>query len=383
MTIVFVVDYFGSETDGTVITAKRFKEELERRGHTVRVLSYGVNGENEFGLSEHYIPVVSKFSKKFNVTYAKFDKRTVFNAFKDADLAHLFLPFQLQRKALKLAKLMGVPVCSAFHVHPENILRNAKIKSELLSKFIFWYFKKIFYSKVQHIHCPTEFTANELKKHNYGANLYVISNGASPEFKPCECETNSEKDYFDILMVGRFAHEKRQDLLIEAVKRSQYKDKIRITFAGSGPLEEKLKEDSSTLPNPPVFKFLNQNELIDTIYNSDLYVHGADVEIEGISCIEAFSCGLVPLISNAKLSATKNFALDPRSLFEAGNAENLKEKIEYWIENPSELALMRSLYARHGENFSLSGCVDKAEAMFKSAHNAQRTAQEDMKTLRL
>ena len=32
---------------------------------------------------------------------------------------------------------------------------------------------------------------------------------------------------------------------------------------------------------------------------SDLYVHAADVEIEAMSCMEAFAGGLVPVIANS------------------------------------------------------------------------------------
>ena len=66
---------------------------------------------------------------------------------------------------------------------------------------------------------------------------------------------------------------------------------------------------------------------------SDLYVHAADAEIEAIACIEAFSSGLVPVIANSPKSATPQFALDERSLFEAGNPKDLADKIDYWIEH--------------------------------------------------
>jgi glycosyltransferase involved in cell wall biosynthesis len=67
---------------------------------------------------------------------------------------------------------------------------------------------------------------------------------------------------------------------------------------------------------------------------SDLYVHASDAESEAISCIEAFSCGKVPIISDSKVSATNHFALDPRCLFKAGKSESLRERIEYFIQHP-------------------------------------------------
>ena len=66
----------------------------------------------------------------------------------------------------------------------------------------------------------------------------------------------------------------------------------------------------------------------------DLYIHASDAEIEGISCMEALACGLVPVISDSERSATNQYALDERSLFKAGDAGSLAEKIDYWVFQP-------------------------------------------------
>ena len=66
--------------------------------------------------------------------------------------------------------------------------------------------------------------------------------------------------------------------------------------------------------------------MVDTINSADLYVHPAEIEIESIACLEAITCGLVPVISNSDRSAARYFALREDNLFEAGNAENLAKK---------------------------------------------------------
>ena len=72
-------------------------------------------------------------------------------------------------------------------------------------------------------------------------------------------------------------------------------------------------------------------------YNmADLYVHAADIEVECMSAMEAMACGKPLLISDSEKSATKQFALDSRSLFTAGNAEDLTSRIDYWIRNKKE-----------------------------------------------
>lgn len=369
MKVVFVVDHYNSVTDGTIITARRFEEELIRQGHDVTVVSYGVSGKNKFGLKENKILIVSAIAKKSNVTFAKFDKKIVEEAIRDADVVHLFMPFSAERKTLKLAKKLKVPVTVAFHVHPDNILRNIGLKKppRFLTNFIFWLWRVNFYNKAGHIHCPSQFIAGELNKRRYKAKKHVISNGVAPCFVPAEKsgEARGNDGKFEILMVGRLAAEKRQDLLIKAVKGSKYKEKINITFAGSGPRGKKYAKMAEKLPNKPVFKFFTQRELLEKIHNSDLYIHAADVEIEGISCIEAFSCGVVPVIGNAQKSAAKQFIIDERCSFKAGNAASLREKIEYWIENPAAREEMGAKYSEYGMQFKLENSVRQALEMFE------------------
>lgn len=368
MNIVFVLDHYNSKTDGTILTAERFEKELIRQGHSVKIVSFGVLGENKYGLKENSLPIVSAIAKKSNVHFAKFNKKIIAKAFEGADVVHLFMPFSLERRALRLARRMGIAVSAAFHVHPDNVLRNVGIKRlSVLTRFIFWLWRKNFYDKVNYIHCPSEFTAKELIKHKYRAKLYVISNGVAPYFVPKSKPGYARDRRFEILMVGRLSAEKRQDLLIKAVETSKYKDIINITFAGSGPYKEKYQNMARKLVNEPTFAFMDQESLLKKIYASDLYIHAADVEIEGISCIEAFSCGLVPVIGRAEKSAAKQFIIDDRCGFESDNYEMLRERIEYFIENPDELSELSLAYCQFSQKYRLEDSVKAIVSMFEEA----------------
>lgn len=371
MTIVFVIENAGNPSNGSVMTALRFRKELERQGHVVRIVSDGITGDGTYSLESYKIPFISKLMRKSGMTFAKYNKKIVSQAFQGADIIHLFFPFELQRRSLKLARKMGIICTAAFHLHPDNVLKNAGLrKPKTSTKMLFQYFRKYLYDHVTDIHCPSHFIADELVKHNYKARLHVISNGITNEFK--HVERNRPKvdreNPFRILMVGRLAHEKRQDLLIDAIAESKYADMIDVTFAGSGPLQVELETRAKKLSRPATFDFFTQDKLLDEIHRSDLYVHAADVEIEGISCIEAFASGLVPLIGNATDSATKQFALIDESLFNAGDAENLRKKIEYWIENPEHLKTAGKQYATHAKNYTIESSVKKFIQMCELAN---------------
>jgi glycosyltransferase involved in cell wall biosynthesis len=264
---------------------------------------------------------------------------------------------------------MGIPVTAAFHCQPENITYNIKLNAlGFLNTFIYFWFRVTFYRWIKHIHCPSSFLAGELKRRHYQGCLHIISNGVSGNFRPRETPQERKDDRIHVLMIGRLAPEKRQDLIIKAVKHSKYRDQIQLYFAGAGPAKKRYIRMSADLPNPPVFEFLPQDKLIHLIYDTDIYVHASDVEIEGISCIEAFSCGKVPIISDSKKSAASQFAIDSRSLFKRGDYLDLRDKIDYWIEHPDEREQMGREYAKQGkELYNIDSSVEKLELMFQDA----------------
>jgi 1-acyl-sn-glycerol-3-phosphate acyltransferase len=385
MTIVLVEDNYIHETDGTAISTHRFRKELIKRGHTVRIVGIGVKGPDMYGVKEHYVPIATEVARGQNQHFAKFDKKVVAKAFEGADIVHMIFPWQMERRCYRLAKKMGIPVSAAFHVQPENVSYNMKIKLlRWVNTFLYFLFRTWLYGKIENIHCPSQFTARELSRHKYTARFHVFSNGISDRFVPPSAPVPKEPDIIRILMIGRLAEEKRQDILIKAVRYSKYKDKIQLHFIGRGPMYKRYHRYGLKLPRPPIFEpeFIPQEKIPEQIYKADLYVHASEVEIEGIACIEAVSCGRVPIIADSKTSAAPQFALDERSLFKKGKYLDLRDKIDYWIEHPEELERMGMEYAKMGKRYSIEYSVSKMEKMFMDAIRDNKTAkmiQEDKK----
>jgi 1-acyl-sn-glycerol-3-phosphate acyltransferase len=366
-----------------MICARRFREELIKQGHTVRVVAMGVQGKDMYGLKERIIPIVSAVSRKSNMHFAQFDKKTVTEAFTGADLVHLIYPWQLERKCLKLARKMGIPVSAAFLCQPENITYNAGIKLlRFVNGIIYHLFRFRLYGRIENIHCPSQFAAGELRRYKYSARLHIISNGILDTFKPAETDLPKEDALIHILMIGRLAEEKRQDLVIKAVKHSKYRDKIQIHFAGRGPMYKRYLKQGSDLRHPPRFEiqYLPQEKLIELIRKTDLYVHASEVEMEGIACLEAVACGRVPIIAAAEKSTASQFALDGRSLFKKGRHLDLRDKLDYWIEHPEERRRMEGEYAKLGASYNIGRSIKKLEKMFADAikdHKTQKMIRED------
>ena len=96
-----------------------------------------------------------------------------------------------------------------------------------------------------------------------------------------------------------------------------------------------------------------------------------------MSCIEAITCGLVPVISNSENSATKQFALTPENLFAHGDPASLAARIDYWIEHPQEKAALAERYVEYAQQYSIKACMDRMEQMLFDAAGRRAPVEED------
>lgn len=370
MIITLVMDQYGDLSNGTTATAMRFAEILRQHGHTVRIVTSitGVNEDNVYVVPKRNIPIVMRIVRSQGMELAKPDKAILLDAIRGSDIVHFFLPFKLAKAGKVIADKYHVANMAAFHFQPENITYTIKMnKFELLHRAIYKKFQQ-FYDKFDHIHIPSEMMRDILDGYRYTAKKHVISNGVNCAFDKRDAVRPPELEgKYLVVMSGRFSREKRQDLIIKAVAASKYRDRIQLILCGRGPWGNTLKKlGKKLLPDrPPLFKFCNREELIDTLNYCDLYVHASDIESEAISCIEAFSCGMVPVISDSKVSATKQFALTDRNLFKCGDAEDLSRKIDYFIEHPEEKDKLSAEYLEYAKNFRLENCVSQLERVFE------------------
>ena len=382
MKIVFVLECANQLNNGTTATCNRFADELRKKGHQVTVLGCefldGENHPNYVGTPHYKFPIFEPLIRKEGFTFAKCDVATIYSCVKDADLVHIFLPMKFGKTAEAIADALDIPVTTAYHLQPQNVSSAIHLgHSKIVNDAIYAGFKTYIYRSIRRIHCPSPMIANELKSHHYKNNvIHTISNGVIPFFHPVKPDKpESYDDKIVVTMSGRLASEKRQDLIIKAIATSKYNDKIQLILCGKGPNQghyEKLSRKWG-LANPVSIQFCTPEELRNILCYTDIYVHASDFETEGISAIEAITCGALPLISDSRLSATNAFSLNSeRCLFKHGSFKDLRKKIEWFIEHPEEVKDLKAAYALYAPKFALSLQVDAMENMFKEAVDDKR-----------
>lgn len=364
MRILVVVDDYFNQSNGLCISTQRFVHEFRQAGHEVRIVSCAINGQPDYPLPQLFVPFFNKIIAKEGYHLAV-PKRAVLNrAVAWADIVAIETPFPVCWTAAKLARKAGKTVYGTFHLYPENITESLHINYPIFNHFFMSFFKHISFRNCAALQCPTVKVKQQLEQAHFKQKLYVISNGIDEKFI-----NNPHKEKigqpFTILCIGRYSREKHQEVLFKALHLTKHAHELRVIFAGKGPLEKKYQRLAQALPNRPLLKFYTPDHLRGEMSQADLIVHCADVEIEGMACMEAFAAACVPVIANAPLSSTASYALNKHNLFPAGDSSALAKQIDYWFEHPTELKQARQAYREFAQKLTVKHSARKALQMMQ------------------
>ncbi len=376
MKLLIVCGEYFNKSNGLSISTQRFVKEFLRMGVDVRVLASDRGGIPDYSVPVMHIPLVDGIMEKQNYLFARPDADVVNEALSWADIVHIEDPFPLSVQVAKAAHKKGLPITGTYHLYPENMTASVPILDFRLSnRNIMNVFRWGAYQYCYAIQCPTEKVRRRLEQCGYRSKLCVISNGI-----PAECIAEQpgrdKNERFTIISVGRYSNEKDQKTLLRAVGESRYAPEIQLILAGRGPLEEEYKKLGASLPNPPILRFYGQEELAREVRRADLYVHCANVEIEGMGCMEAFAQGTVPIIADSALSSTSDYALTDHSRYEAGNAVDLVSKIEYWYEHRDRLYAAGCDYIALARTLSIERSAQKVLQMMEEAAGSRAARPE-------
>ncbi len=387
MTITVVCDVLGEENNGTTIAAMNLIRFLKSQGHTVRVLCADQNRKGEAGFfvvpNYNFPKIIDSYIKKVGVTLAKPDEDIVRTTIKGSDAVHVMIPLMLGMFATKIANEYNIPVTAGFHMQAENFTSHFKVnRVKFINTYVYKFIWKHMYSHVNAIHYPTKFIRDTFESRiKIHTNGYVISNGVNSYVQKRDIPKPIElKDKIVILTIGRYAREKSQDTLIKAIKYSKHKNKIQLILGGQGAKEKYYKRLAKSLPIKPIFKFYSRKDIIDVLNFADIYAHPAEVELEGIACLEAIACGKLTIVSDSKLSATKEFAVDEKCIFKNRNPRSLAKVIDYWIEHPEEKKIYEQKYLESAITFNQEECMKRMEDMIFEVVSESKQNNENKKT---
>ncbi len=392
MNVLFVINNLYLKGNGLCSSARRTIKKLREAGVNVKVLSAGYNPKYkdnpDFNLGDYVLPIFGPICKKQGYSFAKVDKKVIEKAVKWADVVHLDEPFAIQMATAKIAKKYHKPCTGSYHLHPENLfcsvhLGNAKVFNQTTMRF----FRDHVYNHCLIVQCPTQSVKERLERYRFKADLRVISNGlVMDELKTIGSNITPKRvsdAKYQVITIGRYSAEKDIKTLLKAMKYSKYHDDIQLVLAGQGPKEKSLKKRADRLVKKgyikysPSFGFYPLTSLQELSLASDLYIHCAYIEVEGLSCMEAIQIGLVPIIASGRYTATSQFALNEKSVFPARNPKALASRIDYWLEHEKERKEEAKKYVGIGSRYNIDYSIVELVKMLEDAYKLGKKSRQN------
>lgn len=203
-----------------------------------------------------------------------------------------------------------------------NCIHSSKLRSILGAIEGFVYRKLHTYKKIDKIICPSKFMEKELFQNPDIAGRTEVLYNFIDEIKPAGKE---KKNY--IIYFGRYSEEKGIKTLIKAAKALP---DVKFVFAGKGELEKEI----NAVGNIRNVDFLSGDKLCAAIERAQFTILASEWSENCPFTVMESQTLLTPVLG-ANIGGIPELIDEGKTgmLFESGNAEDLKEKIEYLYNN--------------------------------------------------
>ena len=289
--ICLLLDHLAKRGVESVIVAPTVDEELgEMVSHYANTEVIRVSGMGTFPLYKEL-----KISPP---TYSTYDRLKQF----DPDIAHFIHPVLIGGMGVLMAKRMGIPNLTSFHLDFSQMSKHFTIgplKLGFLESAINS-FTRITFNMADYTLAPSRLIQRQLLDMGV-KRVGLWKRGVDPErFNPCFRDEKMRYELSDgnpddvlLLYVGRLSNEKQVDKLRPVLEQVPG---TRLAVVGDGPAREALEEHFAGLPA----KFMGRMTgvtLSQAYASADVFTFASALETFGLVVVEAMAAGL-PVVSS-------------------------------------------------------------------------------------
>ena len=317
MRIGLFTDTYPPYINGVSTSVQMLKNSLEKKGHTVYVVTINTNSMTKYDYDEenHVIRIPGVPTGIYDYRVSKIYPIKVVNMIKSwkLDVIHCHSEFAVGIFSKIIARQFNIPLIHTYHTKYDDythyITRGHFTKP---SKKIVEYLTKFYCDRViSELIVPTNKIYKMFKEdYKYEKNIHIIPTGIEVDrffienidVKVLnELRKNiglSKKDNV-LLYVGRLAAEKNVEFILNNMVKIRKKVKnIKLLIVGDGPDKEKYENMSAELKIDDITTFTGKVpwEEIQYYYHlSNIFVTASTSETQGLTIIEAMAAGVVPL----------------------------------------------------------------------------------------
>lgn len=365
MRILFVTNNYTPYSGGVVSSIQSTVQELQENGHDVRIVTLNFLGADHNDPEYVYrIPSALRFKRKHNYFAIPWRMNDyLMNKCKEfkPDIVHVHHPFLLGVSAMRIARLLRIPVVFTYHTMYEAyahyipfpvVFTRSLIKKRAIT----------FCNKIDVVFAPSNAIAQDIAHCGVSKPVTVIPSAIKSNFLQNDFEIKSKKESFSLLVVSRFTPEKNVEMVIDLFAQLPQDGSFALTLVGYGMLEQKLRELAFKKYNlsPELVTFIikpSQDKLVEIYKEADLFIFSSTTDTQGLVLAESMSQGtpVVAINGPGQQSIIKN----GENGFIVSNKDQILQKI---IEVSTDVVLHEQLQKgawQTAREYSAQVCVAK------------------------
>lgn len=310
MKILITTDLYATGTNGVVTSVRNLMEELDKKGHEVRVLTVSEKLRSHKENNIYYIKSVPLGvvypDVRMPISYRHRYIRELI-AWKP-DVIHSQCEYFSYQFAGYIAKKTAAPIVHTYHTLYEQYVTYI-FPSQRIGAYFVGILSKLRLRKAEAIVAPTQKVENVLKNYGIRNPIYVVPSGialeqhkeriTAEERKSRRRELGIPEDHMVLLNLGRLGTEKNLSELIELLSVAlNQNSKLTLLIVGDGPARKDLEEMAAQLgvADHVIFTGMVAPDEVHKYYQlGDIFVSASTSETQGLTYIEAAANGL-PLL---------------------------------------------------------------------------------------
>ncbi len=371
MKILITSDWYYPVVNGVVRSVLNLKEDLEKRGHEVRVLTLSntlksYKAENIYyvgSLSAKKIYPEARVSNLIAKTHLKEIKRW------SPDVVHSQCEFSTFLMAKRITHDLKIPLIHTYHTIYEDYTHYF-IPNKATGRKVVAVASKRFANLCDQIIAPSIKTKNLLV--DYGIEDRKVSVIPTGIHIPPLYESNLrklmgfEENTKILLYLGRLGAEKNIEEVIDFYQGLE-NEKARLYIVGGGPYQEDLKEFASKLDKKVEFVGMVDPSQVNKYYQvADVFITASTSETQGLTYYEALANGTVAICR--KDSSLEGVIFDGFNGYQYDDFTSFNQAINKVLDN-DELRSYLSTNARKYavEKFSVESFGKKCEDLYEKS----------------
>ena len=314
MKILFISDVYFPRVNGVSTSIETFRRNLHLLGHTVHLIApdYGTPAADETDILRVPARTVPLDPEDRLMRYGWVMQQLDRLRGEHYDLIHVQTPFVAHYLGVKLSHLLDIPCIETYHTFFEEYLYHyIPFLPKSLTRWLAKRFSRHQGNSLDGMVIPSRPMQRVLQDYGIATTMEVIATGIEPASFVLGDRVAFREKYGIaqerpmLLFVGRVAHEKNIDFLIQVVNqvRKEVAD-VLFVIAGEGPARAHLEQEVKRLALGQHVRFIGyldrHTELNNCYRAADIFIFSSRTETQGLVLLEAMAQG-VPLVSTAEL----------------------------------------------------------------------------------